>query len=278
MAAHNRPYSSLVMSRPQATFARPRLPGTVGEVCGRTTSTTPTDRSVRLLDVDEVDTPELPIRWNVTPTQAVYALIGDRRGARALSARRWGLVPHWSSGPRTGSRLINARGETAAQRPTFREAVRQRRTAPVFDGFYEWRRPGPAENGQAQPFYFYPADGQPLVLAGLWDAWYDVRHRPLRTCAIVTTTANATMAPVHHRMPVVLPRETWDDRLGQGALNPSRLDEFFQPAPEGVLRCHQVGAAVTGARGDGPDLVTPRTLTPETDSAITGTLAPSTTQ
>jgi putative SOS response-associated peptidase YedK len=105
----------------------------------------------RLLDVDAVDIPELPIRWNVAPTQPVYALTADQRGARALSARRWGLVPHWSTDPRIGSRLITARGETAAQRPAFREAVRRRRTALVFDGFYEWRQPGPGERGQKRP-------------------------------------------------------------------------------------------------------------------------------
>ena len=137
------------MSRPPATVARPRLPGTVGEVCGRTTSTTPRDHLARLLDVDEVETPELPIRWNVAPTQPVYALIGARRGARVLSARRCGLIPHWSADPRIASRLINARGETAADRPAFRQAVRQRRAALVFDGFYEWRRPGPGDKDPA---------------------------------------------------------------------------------------------------------------------------------
>jgi putative SOS response-associated peptidase YedK len=211
----------------------------------------------RLLDVDAVDTPELPIRWNVAPTQPVYALIADRRGARALSARRWGLVPHWSTDPRIGSRLINARGETAAQRPAFREAVRHRRTALVFDGFYEWRRPGRGERDPTQAFYFYPADGQPLVLAGLWDTWYDAERLPLRTCAIVTTTANATMAPIHHRMPVVLSREMWYDWLVPGPLPPSRLSELFRPAPDGLLSCHMVGTTVNSVRNEGPELVTP---------------------
>jgi putative SOS response-associated peptidase YedK len=160
------------------------------------TSTTPRDRLARLLDVDEVDAPELPIRWNVASTQPVYALIGDRRGARALSARRWGLVPHWSTDPRIASRLINARGETAAERPAFREALRQRRTALVFDGFYEWRRPGPGEKGPAQPFYFYPADGQPLLLAGLWDTWYQAEHRPLKR------PSRNTARPAHSLRPV----------------------------------------------------------------------------
>jgi putative SOS response-associated peptidase YedK len=124
------------------------------------------------------------------------------------------------------------------------------------------------DKGPAQPFYFYPADGQPLVLAGRWDTWYDAEHRPLRTCAIVTTTANATVAPVHHRMPVVMSQETWDEWLSPGPLGPSRLDELVQPAPKGALMCHRVGTAVNNARHDGPELVAP--LTPEADGGTAG--------
>jgi putative SOS response-associated peptidase YedK len=227
----------------------------VGIVCGRTTSTTPRDRLARLLDVDRVDTPALPLRWNVAPTQPVYAVIADRHGTRTLSSLRWGLVPHWAADMRIGSRLINARGETAAQRPAFRDAIRDRRTALVFDGFYEWRRLGAGEKGRAQPFYFYPTNGQPMAFAGLWDTWYDAEGRALSTCAIVTTAANATMAPVHHRMPVVLSSHTWDEWLRPVPLRPSRLDELLRPPPQDILRCHLVSTAVNSSRNEGPDLV-----------------------
>jgi putative SOS response-associated peptidase YedK len=233
--------------------------GTVGAVCGRTTSTTPSERVARLLDVDRVDAPELPLRWNVAPTQPLYALTADRRGARVLSAFRWGLVPHWSTDARIGSRLINARGETVAQRPAFREAVVQRRTAVVVDGFYEWHRPHRGDRRPSQPFYFHPADHKPLVFAGLWDTWHDAQGGVLRTCAIITTAANATMAPVHHRMPVLLSPETWDEWIRPGQLRPSRLAQLLQPAPEDVLRCHMVSTAVNSARNDGPELVAPVT-------------------
>ncbi len=226
-------------------------------MCGRTTSTTPGDRLARLLDVDRVDTPELPLRWNVAPTQPVYAVIADQRGARTLSSLRWGLVPHWAADVRIGSRLINARGETAAQRPAFRDAIRDRRTALVFDGFYEWRRPGAGEKGRAQPFYFYPTNRRPVAFAGLWDTWYDAEGQALRTCTIVTTAANATMAPVHHRMPVVLPSDTLDEWLRPAPLRPSRLLELLQPPPQDVINCHMVSTAVNSSRNEGPDLIAP---------------------
>jgi putative SOS response-associated peptidase YedK len=187
----------------------------------------------------------------------VYALIADRRGARTLSALRWGLIPHWATDARIGSRLINARGETAAQRPAFRDAVSARRAALVFDGFYEWRRPGPGQKGRAQPFYFHRADGQPLVLAGLWDTWYDGEGQPLRTCAIVTTSANTTMAPVHHRMPVILSPGSWADWLSPYPMAPQQLGEILVPAPDGFLAAHPVAATVNDVRNEGPELVLP---------------------
>ena len=127
---------------------------------------------------------------------------------------------------------------TVPARSAFRDAVRDRRTAPVFDGFYEWRRPGTGEKGRAQPFYFYPANGQPMTFAGLWDTWYDAEGRALRTCATVTTSANATMTPVHHRMPVVLSSDTLDEWLRPVLLRPNQLHELLQPSPQGVLNCH----------------------------------------
>jgi putative SOS response-associated peptidase YedK len=210
-----------------------------------------------MLDVDQVDAAELPSRWNVAPTQPVYAVLHDRRGARSLTALRWGLIPHWATDARIGSRLINARGETAAQRPAFRDAMRARRAALVFDGFYEWRRPAPGQKGPAQPFYFHRADGQPLVLAGLWETWRDGEGRPVQTCAIVTTSANATMAPVHHRMPVILSPGSWADWLSPSPMAPHELGETLVPAPDDVLAAHPVAATVNDVRNDGPELVLP---------------------
>jgi len=189
-----------------------------GNVCGRTSSTAPRDTLARLLDVEEVDAPELPISWNVAPTQPVYAVATSSSGMRKLRALRWGLVPSWAKDPRIGARLINARSETLTKRPAFASLISTRRALLPFSGFYEWRRPEPGPPASKQPFYFHGADGQPLVFAGLWDLWLDAEGRPIRSCTIIMTSANKTMAPVHHRMPVVLPRGAWDEWLRPGPL------------------------------------------------------------
>ena len=217
----------------------------------------PRDTLSRVLDVDEVGTPELPISWNVAPTQPVYTVATSSDGVRKLRALRWGLVPSWSKGPRTGARFINARSETLGQRPAFRSLLAARRALLPFSGFYEWARAEPRERKAGQPFYFHHADGEPLVFAGLWDIWSDAEGRPLRSCTIITTAANATLAPVHHRMPVVLAPEQWDEWLRPGPLRPSRLAELLTPAPEGLLDVHPVSTAVNKALNDGPELILP---------------------
>jgi putative SOS response-associated peptidase YedK len=209
-----------------------------------------------LLAVDEVDAPELPISWNVAPTQPVYAVATSSKGTRKLRALRWGLIPSWAEGPRIGAKLINARSETLAQRPAFRSLVGTRRALLPVSGFYEWRRPEPPSLAPKQPFYFWRADGQPLVFAGLWDLWLDAEGRPIRSCTIITTAANNTMAPVHHRMPVVLPPSAWDEWLRPGPLGRAQLDELLAPAPDDLLEAHRVGIAVNTAVNDGPHLIT----------------------
>ncbi|MGO9657472.1 MAG: SOS response-associated peptidase, partial [Acidimicrobiales bacterium] len=216
----------------------------------------------RILEVDEVEAPELPISWNVAPTQPVYAVAKSSGGARRLRALRWGLVPSWAKDPRVGSRLINARAETLAKRPAFRSLVPARRALVPVSGFYEWRRPALGGRAGAQPFYFHRADDWPLVLAGLWDLWLDAEGRPLRTCTIITTPANATMAPVHHRMPVVVPADAWEEWLRPEPLRPGRLSELLAPAPDDLLDAHPVTTAVNKAGNDGPELVLPVPVPP----------------
>jgi putative SOS response-associated peptidase YedK len=228
-------------------------------VCGRTTSTIPRDALARLLEVDEVDTPELPISWNVAPTRPVYAVATSSGGSRKLRALRWGLVPNWAKDPRAGAKMINARSETLTKRPAFRSLISTRRALLPVSGFYEWRRSQSSGPTPKQPFYFHRADGEALVFAGLWDIWYDAESRPLRSCTIITTTANETMAPVHHRMPVVLAQEAWDEWLHPGPLGAGRLDELLAPAPDDLLAIHPVGITVNDARNDGAELITPTT-------------------
>lgn len=224
-------------------------------MCGRTTSTIPRDTLARLLEVDTVEAPELPISWNVAPTQPVYVAVATQEGARVLRALRWGLVPNWAKDPRIGARLINARSETVTQRPAFRTAIRAQRALLPVSGFYEWRRPEAGSRAARQPFYFHRADGGPLVFAGLWEDWRDAEGRLLRTCTIITTSANKTMAPVHHRMPVVLKADVWDEWLRPEPLPPWRLRGLLVPAPNDLLDIYPVSAAVNKAGNDGPELV-----------------------
>ncbi len=221
------------------------------------TATTPKDTLARLLEVDEVDAPDLPVSWNVAPTQPVYVVATSSSGARRLRALRWGLVPNWAKDPRIAAKLINARAETLSKRPAFRSLVARRRALVPVSGFYEWRGQPPGARNPRQPFYFRRPGAEPLVFAGLWDVWFDAEDRPLRTCTVITTTANKTMTPVHHRMPVVLSPGHWDEWLNPEPLRPGRLAELLVPAPEGLLKSFPVGLAVNSALNDGPELVEP---------------------
>jgi putative SOS response-associated peptidase YedK len=226
-------------------------------VCGRTTSTASRDSLAQLLDVDEVDAPELPVSWNVAPTQPVYSVRTRSSGARKLEALRWGLVPRWANDTRIGAKLINARSETLSDKPAFRSLLMSHRVLLPFSGFYEWRRPRYGPGKRSQPFYFHRSDGQPLVFAGLWDLWLGPEDQPLRSCTIITTKANVTMAPVHHRMPVILPRRAWDEWTRPGAIGPQRLERLLVPAPDDLLVAHPVGPGVNNANHNGVELVAP---------------------
>jgi putative SOS response-associated peptidase YedK len=223
------------------------------------TSTTPRNTLAQLLAVDEVDTPELPFSWNVAPTQLVYAVATSAGGARKLRALRWGLVPSWANDPKIGSRLINARCESLREKPAFRSLIGTRRVLMPVSGFYEWRRPEPGVKGLKQPFYFHRADDAPLVFAGLWDLWRDGDGRALRSCTIITTASNKTLAPVHRRMPVIIPPEAWEEWLRPGQA-PGLLDQLLAPAPDDLLDIHPVGAAVNNAANNGAHLVLPQTV------------------
>lgn len=152
--------------------------------------------------------------------------------------------------------MINARAESVADKPAFRQALERRRCILPADGFYEWLRTGK----EKLPHHFASADGSVLGLAGLWEVWRpkdDPDAEPLRTCAVVTTQANATMAPVHDRMPVVLAPDGWDCWLDRSVTRAADLLPLLVPAPDGLLVCRQVASAVNNVKNDGPALLDP---------------------
>jgi len=225
-------------------------------VCGRTASPLSRESLARLLDVDEVVAPELPPRWNVAPTQPVYALM-RANGLRTLTSLRWGLVPNWAKDPRIGSKLINARAEAISQRPAYRSLLESRRVLLPFSGFYEWQSSDPSKSVRRQPFYFTRCDGAPLVFAGLWDEWADAEGKPIASCTIITTRANEMMAAFHHRMPVILAETSWEEWLGPRPLAGERLEQLLAPAAEDVLSGYPVSPAVNDVRNDRPELIEP---------------------
>lgn len=187
-------------------------------------------------------------RYNIAPTQ--YAPVALRDGAAArFEELFWGLVPSWSRDASMAARCINARAESVADKPVFREAFRQRRCLVPASGFYEWRR---EPDGKTRtPFYFSPAEeGSELAFAGLWECWRGDGEE-LRSFTIVTTEASRDVLPVHERMPVILPAETWEQWLDPGERRTERLLQLLRPASPGVLRSRQVGMYVNNARNEG---------------------------
>lgn len=187
-------------------------------------------------------------RYNIAPTQCVPVALRDEGGVR-FGDFFWGLVPQWSRDASMAVRCINARAESVADKSVFREAFRRRRCLVPASGFYEWRH-GP--DGSRTPFYFSPAEeGGELVFAGLWECWRGDGEE-LRSFTIVTTGANRDVSPVHDRMPVILPADTWEQWLDPEERRSERLLPLLRPALPGVLRCRQVGAYVNNARNDDP--------------------------
>src|SRR5215217_3961884 len=167
-------------------------------MCGRYTLTTPVEILAEEFGLSG-PLPEIPPSYNVAPTEQVAAVIaGD--GGRRLEMLKWGLIPAWADDPEIGSRMINARSETAHEKPSFRRAFGERRCLIPADGFYEWQR----TNGTKQPYYIHMEDGRPFAFAGLWESWSKGGEGEIRTCTIHTTEANALVGEVHDRMPVIL--------------------------------------------------------------------------
>jgi len=217
-------------------------------MCGRFVSLTEPDFLARLFEVDEDrQAAEVGANPNVAPTEQVRA-VAEHDGRRVLVTLVWGLVPRWSKDRRGASKLINARAETLTERPAYREAFTRRRCLLPADGYYEWI---PQPDGARAPYLVTRRDGAPLALAGLWDVWRDPADPtapPLRTCTIVTTSTNDALAPLHHRMPVVLERGDWDDWLDRDVRDPATLTHLLRPAAEHLLHYRPVSAAVNDAR------------------------------
>ncbi len=220
-------------------------------MCGRFTSLL----SPELLAVIyEVFPPEhVEPRYNVAPTQEVMVVREAGNGSRYLSAVRWGLVPHWAKDTSIGSKMINARSETAYEKASFRQAIRHRRCIVPASGFYEWV----ATPSGKHPHYITARDGSPLSLAGIWDTNETLDGQILETCSILTTSANSLMASLHDRMPVILHQGEFDRWLDPADTVPQALQHFYQPYPSELMQEWSVSTLVNSPRIDDPACIAP---------------------
>ena len=217
-------------------------------MCGRYTLSTPAGRLAEEFQLDS--TAEISPSYNVAPTQQVAAVVEDE-GGRRLEMFRWGLVPSWAEDPEIGARMINARSETAPEKPSFRSAFRRRRCLIAADGFYEWKR----EDGGKQPYYFRMQDGRPFGFAGLWESW-EKGDGTLRTCTILTTRANSVLEGIHERMPVILPSDSYNAWLDPDA-DREELGELMIPYPGDDLETYPVSRFVNSPRNNDERCIEP---------------------
>lgn len=223
-------------------------------MCGRFTLRTPLARVAELFDLALIGddwAAHQPPRFNIAPSQAVAAIRISADGQRReLVALDWGLVPHWADDPAIGNRMINARGETVATRPAFRDAFRRRRCLVLADGFYEWQR----RDGAKQPYYIRLKDERPFAFAGLWDRW-DKFETAIESCTIITTDANELVRPLHDRMPVVFDRQQADRWIAADGPDAQALQALLQPYAADQMVAYPVSTIVNNPRRDLPQCI-----------------------
>ena len=220
-------------------------------MCGRYGSFLPPEAIARLFHTAGA-LPNVAPSWNVAPSQqAMVVRRHPESGERHLDLLTWGLVPHWTKDLRAARRLINARAETVATSPMFRDAFARRRALIPAQAFYEWQR---TENGAKQPYAIARRDGETLALAGLWEGWRSPEGEVLRSFAIIVTAANATTAPIHDRMPVIVEPPDWPLWLGETEGDATSL---LHPAAEDVLRVWPVSTRVNRPANNAADLLAP---------------------
>ncbi|MBI5934226.1 MAG: SOS response-associated peptidase [Chloroflexi bacterium] len=192
-------------------------------------------------------------RFNIAPSQPVLAIPNDAKNKADFFI--WGLIPSWAKDPTIGNRLINARGETLAEKPSFRGALKYKRCLIIADGFYEWKsQPGTKTK---IPHYIFLKSRQPFAFAGLWDEWHSPDGGSIRSTTIITIEPNELMSPIHNRMPVILPPSAYDQWLDPAPQTADRLLPLLKPLPAAEMSAHAVGTLVNSPANDRAELVVP---------------------
>ena len=222
-------------------------------MCGRFGQSASADDYARSFGAESVKTESLDANYNVAPTDPVYA-VAEHDQQRMLGSFDWGLVPHWAKDRSGAARFINARVETLAEKPAFRDSFRKRRCLVPADGFYEWTRRGDLKI----PHLIFIGTHAPMALAGLWSSWKDPASGEwIRTCSIITTRPNDFMRPIHDRMPALLPETAWDAWLDRSNEDVEQLRSMLGPPPEELLEAYEVSTEVNNVRNNGPHLLQP---------------------
>jgi len=192
-------------------------------------------------------------RFNIAPSQPVLAI--PNNGSNTADFFVWGLIPMWAKDPAIGNRLINARGETIAEKPSFRGSFKYKRCLILADGFYEWK----ASKGRKSktPYFIHMKDRKPFAMAGLWDSWEGPDGSSVRTCTIITTEPNELMKKLHNRMPVILQQRDWRQWLDPSPQTPEGLLPLIKPFPDENMASHPVSTLVNKPSNDSPELVVP---------------------
>ena len=246
-------------------------------MCGRYAASRSPDDLVEEFEVDDRPEQMLPASYNVAPTQDVYAVLerpprGEPEAPvrRALRAVRWGLVPSWATSPSIGSRMINARMETVAEKPAFRKAFAARRCVLPADGYFEWYG---EVKGRKQPFFIRPADGGVLAMAGLYELWRNPvapegEDPWLWSATVLTTRATDDLGRIHDRMPLLVERQRYAEWLDPSSSDPDSLAGLLIPAAPGLLRAYPVSTEVNNVKNDEPHLVEPIEVEPVVAAVI----------
>lgn len=221
-------------------------------MCGRFTSKAKPEEIEKEFKVGKLNPKLFAPRFNIAPTQTIAAVL-EQHGERIVNELRWGLIPSWAKDDKIGSKMINARAETLAEKPSFKNAFKSRRCIIPASGFYEWQKKGA---GAKQPFYFYLKDKDVFGFAGLWEEWLDKESGELvETCTIITTEANKVLEPVHDRMPVILKPKDYDEWLDEKLKDTEKLQKLLVPFPAAQMKSHAVSKAVNSPAYDSPELI-----------------------
>jgi len=226
-------------------------------MCGRTVVKAKVREYASMFDV--LNVPDLIPNYNVAPTHMVPVVrVKAEEKSREMVLLKWGLIPSWAKDPAIGSRMINARADTVAEKPAFRHAFRRRRCLMVTDGFYEWQR----TNGKRkQPYFIGMNDESPFAFAGLWERWGDDPFsEPIESCALITTDANDLVRPIHDRMPVILEPNDYEKWLDPEVEDTAELQELLVPLPAEHMKTYPVSTFVNKVEKNSPECFAPVTI------------------